>query len=381
MNKNIPILKDSLRLTLEERNDIKMDELFYPSKIWREAIEPFNFLQYLPEKELKNIRMHTMPISGSTILDVAYHPKRESTDEDKLNTFWEASQYKNLTENLPEKYCLTEPVPNKFTEKLSLPFKKKLITNDLIRYQKFITNLYNLGIFKNLENKSKKILIEIGSGYGGLLYHIRKILGDNTACILVDLPEMIFWSGIYITINNPDAKIFIYNPKIHKKKLTIEEIGSYDFLLIPNYKLVELVGDINFDFAFNQFSFQEMTENQINFYCDYISKNLKGFFVSDNMDIHPSNKEIKVSIIHFLRKYFKIIPTKTDIELLKKEFTPELWQVYFYFGIPLNLNLNFEIVKPEVLGANYKFNFEKNINLDGKNILIKEKKQNLNNLT
>ena len=76
---------------------------------------------------------------------------------------------------------------------------------------------------------------------------------------------MIFWSGIYITINNPDAKIFIYNPKIHKKKLTIEEIGSYDFLLIPNYKLVELVGDINFDFAFNQFSFQEMTENQINF--------------------------------------------------------------------------------------------------------------------
>ncbi len=31
MNKNIPILKDSLRLTLEERDDIKIDELFYPN--------------------------------------------------------------------------------------------------------------------------------------------------------------------------------------------------------------------------------------------------------------------------------------------------------------------------------------------------------------
>lgn len=365
-------VKECFSLTLKERSSLQKDSLFYPSKIWHKANKLFSYLRYLPAEELESIRIHTTPVTGSPVLDFAYHPVRDADEETKLNTFWAASQYNTATEALPNQYWISEPTPNAITESVCLPFRNKLISNDLVRYQRFITNLYNLGILNDLEGREQKTILEIGTGYGALPYQLSNILGENTCYILVDLPELLFWAAVYVTINKPDARIFVYNPALHRAKLSQEQIAEYDFLFIPNYKLMELLGDVPIHLGINLLSFQEMTERQVRFYCDYVSRNLEGgFFGSDNMDIHAVNSELHVSTDSIIREYFDIIPSESDFSCLRQGFTSELWQVYSFFGIARDSNTKMDVVNPVVHGVNYKFHF-KEIDYWGSSIVTEE---------
>lgn len=359
MSSKISELKKKLPFIIKEVNSLPSNSLFRPSALWKNTNFFFNFLKHLPDSELESIRIHTSVITGSSILDFVHHPKRLASDYDKQHTFWAASQYEASTKNIPTKYHLSEPAPNWISEQISLPYKKHLISNDLVRYQRFIANLYNLGISNYIDKKiGKTIILEIGSGYGALAHQIKKIFND-TVYILVDLPELLFWAGVFIIVNNPKSKIFIYDPRKHKKKLNLNELKKYDFLLVPNYKLSELIGDIPIDLAINLLSFQEMTIKQINYYCKYISSNLIGFFGSDNMDRHPINCELNFNIDTILRKYFKLIPSEVDFIKIKSQNENQLWQVYSFFGVSKKNKLDFKIINNEILGLNYSFIFDK----------------------
>jgi hypothetical protein len=95
------------------------------------------------------------------------------------------------------------------------------------------------------------------------------------------------------------------------------DFDSYDFVLIPNYKLDELRG-LRFDLAINIASLQEMSADQVNIYLDFIVQTCKGVFYSWNQDAEPKNSELG-NLSEMLRARFEL--TEVVVKELKKSLT------------------------------------------------------------
>ncbi len=146
--------------------------------------------------------------------------------------------------------------------------------------------------FINQKSQKKKrvFILEIGGGYGGLAYKIKRSFPETT-CILLDLPEANFISNHYIKSLEPKAKILNLE-KILKQKgvkttdyLSINEsdILKYDYVILPGYLLENFVGRF-IDFSINTRSFMEMNLQTINFYFCHIQRLIaeNGFFYCVN---------------------------------------------------------------------------------------------------
>ena len=123
-----------------------------------------------------------------------------------------------------------------------------------------------------LEDKHKdqrNLVLEVGGGYGGLAHHLSNIL-KNVTYVIVDLPETLLFSAAYISLQNPDKKIYLYDSADFSEFINGGQAGSYDFVLIPNYRLPSL-NDWEFKLVINMISFQEMSAPQVN---DYLQRAL-----------------------------------------------------------------------------------------------------------
>ena len=140
--------------------------------------------------------------------------------------------------------------------------------------------LYVLSPFIN--EKSKKtnriFITEIGGGYGGLAYKIKRLF-PNTTCILFDLPEANFVSNYYIKILDSEAKILNLEKilKLKKAKKITElairknDLIEYDYVILPGYLLENFVENF-VDIFINTRSFMEMNLQTISFYFYNIQK-------------------------------------------------------------------------------------------------------------
>ncbi len=152
--------------------------------------------------------------------------------------------------------------------------------------------LYVLSPFigqKNQQN-TRTFVLEIGGGYGGLAYKIKRLF-PKTTCILLDLPEANFISNYYIKSLEPNAKILNLEKILKLKKvkntknLVIEacDLIQYDYVILPGY-LLENFKENFIDFFVNTRSFMEMNLQTINFYFSCIQKlvSTNGFFYCVN---------------------------------------------------------------------------------------------------
>lgn len=288
-------IKGRIVAMLMERQSLeRQDEtLVSPSNYWSDFCSYFDYLLDLSEESFEKIRLHTYHLTGDNY-QAYYFGDAE--------TFMKTSGLNKLTKDLPSVYVLNEPEGG-------IGFRLgngRFVSLDILRYQRTVSTLYRHGILSKFarDNQQRRLVLEIGAGYGGLAHHLSNIC-QNITYIIVDLPETLLFAATYLALHNPEKKIYVYDPDDYMKAIQQGVIESYDFVFIPNYRL-ESLSHLRYDFVLNIASFQEMRTAQVESNLEFIRKTCVGVLYSFNRDHQPRNKELS-SLSGLLRQKFELI--------------------------------------------------------------------------
>jgi len=169
-----------------------------------------------------------------------------------------------LRRELPPYLCLGPPA--KFGE-VGWLVDGVIVNHDTAVDWERLGALYRAGILDRESPSRLKAgsrILEIGAGYGALAYYIQRAVPGVRYTVL-DIPESLVYSAIYLSVLNPDA--------------------ATDFL--PNYEFPKLVEDNQqFDLVINTLSMTEMSEQQVRTYCRGIRTLIgaSGVFFEQNQD-------------------------------------------------------------------------------------------------
>ena len=137
-------------------------------------------------------------------------------------------------------------------------------------------------------NKPGLRVADIGSGWGGLAYFLRKILPDSHIT-LVDLPETFIFSMPYLMLTDQEKTFYVPNDS--------DELGDPSAAGRVDYSFytpgaLERFPARTFDLVINAGSMAEMSEEQISYYLTQIKRVGKGAFYSLNEDRQARNQEL-----------------------------------------------------------------------------------------
>ncbi len=146
----------------------------------------------------------------------------------------------------------------------------------------FLDHLYFC--LRNIEAvKDLGRVLEIGAGYGNLARSFKSMIPD-LSYVIVDLPEALFFSYVYLSLNFPDAKIKCITEN------SLNGLDGFDFVLVPA-QLNSFVEGGKFDLAINLGGFQEMPFKAVEFWIDFIQSVISiRFFYSVNRFLNQGKK-------------------------------------------------------------------------------------------
>ena len=72
-----------------------------------------------------------------------------------------------------------------------------LVNIDTLKYYEALLAMKKGGLLKRLEGNGRKIVIEIGGGWGGFVYVLKKLFPD-IIYVIVDLPQTLLFSSVYL---------------------------------------------------------------------------------------------------------------------------------------------------------------------------------------
>ena len=291
---------------LEERKSLSGTclSLFSPSKYWSDFCSFFDYMFTLPEECFGKLRLHTYHITGDNYQRYYFGD---------IDEFMSANDLIKLTKDIPNGYIINEPESG-----IGFTYAgKRFVSRDSIGCQKIINNLYRYNVLGELGvgGKEKCLILEIGAGYGALAHHLSKIIG-NCTYVIIDLPETLIFSGAYLSLLNAQKNIYLYRRENYQKILRSKEIMAYDFVLLPNYILHSLE-DLQFALVISIASLQEMREDQVETYVNFIARNCKGLFYSSNRDRQPRNNELS-NLSVLLREKFEVKEVTEKAEEIEK---------------------------------------------------------------
>lgn len=223
-----------------------------------------------------------------------------------------------ILSHLPQEYRISFPV--KFGE-IGWIANNMIFNKDYYMYLERICLLYESGILPKLKELSEAktvTILEIGSGFGGLAYLIKKII-PNSKIILIDIPESLVFSYIYL------ATLFSDNE--HQLIESLEQSISHNagFTYIPNFNIPNF-NDVKIDLAINTLSFAEMETEQVLSYCSLIKKSLSGDGVlfEQNFNTSPNSPKNLFKIINQI--FNTPIEIKSNIISVLEKGTPYIWK-------------------------------------------------------
>jgi putative sugar O-methyltransferase len=122
------------------------------------------------------------------------------------------------------------------------------------------------------------VVLEIGGGFGGLGYQLKK-LNPSVKYIALDLPENTMLQSYYLACAFPAARILTYSPGM---ELTKEAFDDHDIIVLPNF-CVEEIPDSSCDFLVNIRSLSEMPMETIKEYMAQIDRIGRLWFFHENL--------------------------------------------------------------------------------------------------
>lgn len=305
---------NKISLILKKRDDLlngsNLDVIYLPSAGWdpgtfifpdidQENANYFNVFNLVFSGDMEiisKLRLYSWAFTGYQLATLGKNPhgvpikKRLPQNHDEFlellvcNPDEYVEAYIKIAENLPPKLHIS--LPQKFGEVGWLE-DGKIVNYDTARYLDFIVSLYECDILTELEKRLQGVkpikILEIGGGFGGLAYCLMEIFSYNVKYVVVDIPESLLFSSIYLSIlfKSLENKIVFYeNTDVLPKNKGIS--------FLPNfyYKNMVLDNDEFFDLVINTESLAEMAKPQVLDYIESIKKYIKnnGYFFEVNSD-------------------------------------------------------------------------------------------------
>ncbi len=324
-------LKDRVRRMMDQQRALEVKH----SGVWTDSARINHYAINLSETDLLNIKLHTDLIAGES--SISYHHQHPPIDPEK---FANIMGYRFYTTEVPEHYWLNEPLVPTSPMPVGVNFRGRMINRSISRFQSCISNLYRMGIMTALDaNPQRNLIVEIGAGYGGLAHGFAATLKPHTY-VIVDLPETLLFSGTYLTINNPNKKIYIYEKETFTPEFIRKGIFDYDFVLLPHFVTSELFALPIINLFINMMSFQEMSPDQIQGYLK-LAEAKAVYLYSDNVDRHPFNRDLGESTVSdLLAKHFELFPSREFYDK-KVPGSRAAWFFRGYLGVPRGKKLEF----------------------------------------
>jgi putative sugar O-methyltransferase len=276
----------------------------YPSLYWQEELNSFEYLLDASPLIVEKIREHCHHITGLLSYPYRCHHSHQSQPFiDRLSSLKQIDQQGLWVPECPLLGGFGHEINGQLVNKDTLKFYEQLIAMS-------IGGL--LPLDRQVNQAEKKLILELGSGWGGLGYQI-KTLFDNVTYVCVDLPQSMLFSAVYLATVFPDCKLLIYG-EVDNDNL-FEDWINYDFIFVPHYAFGKMdMPDI--DIGINTVSFQEMTDGQIDNYLKILKKYRCDFFYSHNRDMSPHNPQLS-SVRRILSGFFDI----REVTVLDRSYT------------------------------------------------------------
>ena len=110
--------------------------------------------------------------------------------------------------------------------------------------------------------------VELGAGYGGLARSF-KLFFPEASYAIIDIPETLFFSYLFLRLNFPHAKVCLVTDPAD---LT-QPLSAYDFVFVPT-KFAEVLLGYRFELFCNTASLGEMKNSVIRHWMDFVENKL-----------------------------------------------------------------------------------------------------------
>lgn len=272
-----------------------------PSAYWREEINGFAYLFDASPLLIDRLREQSYHITGLKSYEYrAHHSHRAKPFEDKFKML-----------------AAVDPVGLFVPEAAALggfgfDFGAGLVNIDTLKFYEVMIGLEKSGALKDFRNGKRRIVVEIGSGWGGFAYQFKKLFPDTTY-ICVDLPPTMLFSGVYLKTMFPEAKFLFHGEQDFERKVSAAD--AYDFIFLPHFYFLDFK-PARVDLAVNMVSFQEMTTAQVDGYAGSLRALGCRNLYSMNRDRSKHNSEL-TAVREVLARHFRV----RDVEVLDIPYT------------------------------------------------------------
>ena len=269
-----------------------------PSAYWTHELRNFEYMLDASPLIVENLRHHTFHVTGMRTYE--YRPHRDEARrrmEAKLEMLIELEGDALL---VPE-----PPALGGFGHEID----GALYNLDTLKFFEVLIALERGAVLDEIRAPGRKLVWEIGAGWGGFAYQFKTLFPDVTY-LIVDLPELFLFSAPYLMTMFPEAKVHFYNDGD-----TAADWEGADFAFVPARATDSLRG-ARPDLALNMVSFQEMTTEQVDGYARLAWELECPLLYSLNRDRSPWNPEID-SVREVLGRYYRL----REVPLLDLPYT------------------------------------------------------------
>jgi hypothetical protein len=161
----------------------------------------------------------------------------------------------------------------------------RTVSFDTYVYLERLAVMHDCGVLERLRRivaaGRTPYLVEIGGGFGGLAYYLSKLI-PQARIVIVDLPESLIYSSLYLSLLLPKRTHVYADPETAIEPLVPDTPGC---TFVPNYQFDTLIeSGAKFDLAINTLSMSEMDASQVDYYCQGLNQLLgdDGIFFEQN---------------------------------------------------------------------------------------------------
>ena len=158
-----------------------------------------------------------------------------------------------------------------------LNYRGQRLSHRILRYA-----YYTSQISKNVNflDKRKKLVLDLGGGYGGLSRSLFNQF-NNSTFIIIEIPEVCAFAYYFLKNNYPEKKIGTFKDFNNFEKIDQFNLAKYDFVILPQTCIEKIESNI-IDLSINTTSIGEMDNEVQNYYMSQLERITKEYLYSVN---------------------------------------------------------------------------------------------------
>jgi hypothetical protein len=253
---------------------------------------------------------------GLIAADLEFGEELDRLIEERLNerNDTHVKEWQQLTYKIPRRFIYSPPG---MLGEIGRDVDGVIVNNDTCTYQERVNLIYGSGLAdwldRRIEATGEVKICEIGGGYGALGHWFKQAYPEATYTI-IDLPESLLFSRLYLSLTRPDLRTsagFSQAPR--------------GFRFIPNYLAEGLTEP--FDLVINTLSMSEMSEFQVRRYAELLKQHWLaegGLFFEQNQDNRPVGLQCAEDL--FAEEFPRRLSLKTDGQGYRNG-NPNIWSM------------------------------------------------------